>query len=133
MLYLTKSEILRINKKVTLQFGGLFFPPNNLLNKNALDYTVDIVKSACFGQELYPTIYLKAALYKFNINCDHIFHDGNKRTGLESLLLFFEKNCITLSDNVTDEELVYFTFSVSRCELSVEEIANWYQERTKTI
>ncbi|MBK8347853.1 MAG: Fic family protein [Saprospiraceae bacterium] len=40
-----------------------------------------------FG-ELYPTLSEKAGLYMYNIISNHIFQDGNKRTGLEAGIVF---------------------------------------------
>ncbi len=129
MIYLSKSEITRINKKVTLLYGGLFLPPHNFFNEGALDYAIEIVKTNIFGAELYPTIYLKAAVYKFNIISNHIFNDGNKRTGFAAILLFFEKNMLTLKDSITNEDLISFTFLAAKNKLSIEEIADWYSQR----
>lgn len=37
-----------------------------------------------------PSVSDKAGLYMFNIISNHIFSDGNKRTGLEAALLFVD-------------------------------------------
>lgn len=71
------------------------------MHEENLDYLIDIVKSSVFGEEMYPKISDKAAVYAFNIICNHIFSDGNKRTGLEALA-FVKLNGHTLSNNVTN-------------------------------
>ena len=68
--------------------GGNFIPPNNFHHEDPLDYLIEAVAAEMFGKPLYPEIYDKAGLYMFNINGGHIFTDGNKRTALESALLF---------------------------------------------
>ncbi len=65
------------------------------MNESALDYLVEIVEhGVIFGVEMYPTIELKAAVYLYNITENHIFSDGNKRTGLLALHIFLKKTDI---------------------------------------
>lgn len=45
-----------------------------------------------YGQELYPTIYDKAAILCYLIIKNHALSNGNKRMGIVSMLLFLEKN-----------------------------------------
>lgn len=85
---LTKEEILFLNKNNISRFGGNFSPPLNLLNENALDYLVEFVNAELFGESIYPNEYQKVGLYLFNIISNHIFSDGNKRTGLDACLIF---------------------------------------------
>lgn len=49
-------------------------------------------KAALFGQEMYPSVYDKAAAYLFHIVCNHPFNDANKRTGYAVTLVFLEVN-----------------------------------------
>ena len=87
--YLCKTDIIESNFEVIQMFGGNYIPPCNLLNESALDYLVEIVEfGILFGEEMYPTLESKAAIYLFNITENHIFSDGNKRTGLDSMILF---------------------------------------------
>ncbi len=70
-------------------------------NKNSLEYLVEAVKSdEIFGQPTYPKLYQKAGLYLFNINNNHIFHDGCKRTSLEAVLLFLHLNGFQLKEKL---------------------------------
>jgi len=66
-----------------------------------LDYLLDAIQAKMFGNEMYPTISDKAGLYMFNIISNHIFQDGNKRTGLESALSFLELNGHKLKNNLS--------------------------------
>ena len=92
MKYLSKKDILFLNKLVVEKYGGNFISPHNLLNESALDYLVEIVEHGfVFGKIMYPTIELKASLYLYNIVENHIFSDGNKITGLLSLDIFLRK------------------------------------------
>ena len=92
MIFLKKQDIFYINYRSVKAHGGNYSPPNNLLHEENLDYVLEAVQSEMFGQVLYPTIADKAAVYCYNIICNHIFLDGNKRTGLEAALSFLKLN-----------------------------------------
>lgn len=129
MIYISKSEILRVNELMTLKFGGLFLSENsNLKNPSSLDFLVDAVHGTLFGEELYPTLIQKAALYMYNIISNHVFQDGNKRTGLEIAILFLEKNNYKIRDSVDDQELIDFTFSVAKGEKNFNEVCDWFEK-----
>ncbi len=86
MIYLDEENIAFINQHTVNEHGGNFMPPSNFLHEENLDHLVEAVQAEMFGEPLYPTIPKKAAVYCFNIIGNHIFTDGNKRTGLEALL-----------------------------------------------
>jgi death on curing protein len=127
--YLTISDIILIQKELTLRYGGLILSENNIENESGLSYLIEAVSASIFGIELYPTIWEKAAIYMFSVNCDHIFYDGNKRTGLETALVFLEKNGHVLKDGITDDELTAFAYLVGNCQHDIHFIANWFSEK----
>jgi death on curing protein len=90
MTYLDKADIVFINQQTVSVHGGLFMPPYNFLHEENLDYLLEAVQAEMFGEPLYPSISDKAAVYCYNIICNHIFSDGNKRTGLEAGLAFLK-------------------------------------------
>ena len=144
MDYLEKEDILLINKLTINRHGGSFVPPLNLLNNAPLDYLIEAVSVKMFGQEMYPEIQDKAALYMFNIISNHIFQDGNKRTGLEAALLFLklnkyslkeeltkirsEKRTIPETGNTSKEILYHFTIEIASGKLTLEECQYWFKE-----
>ena len=89
MRYLTKQRVVQLNEATVDAHGGNFMPPNNFLHEENLDYLLDAVQAEMFGEPLYPNISDKAAIYCYNIICNHIFSDGNKRTGLASPRQYF--------------------------------------------
>jgi death on curing protein len=84
MEYLQKIDVTLINKLTIEDVGGSFVPPFNFLHEENLDYLMEAVQAEMFGEPLYPEIHHKAGLYMFNIIANHIFQDGNIRTGLEA-------------------------------------------------
>lgn len=150
MEYLTKEDIIFINRKTIEAHGGNFVPPSNLLNESPLDYLVEIIDAKMFGEPLYPKLSDKAALYMYNIISNHIFQDGNKRTGLESALLFLKLNDfqlqealekITIEDNrfvpiegsSTTEILIAFTLEIASGSLTLENCRAWFAQNIEKI
>ncbi len=128
--YLRKTDIILINKLTIEDVGGSFVPPHNFLHEENLDYLLEAAQAEMFGAPLYPEIYQKAGLYMFNIISNHIFQDGNKRTGLEAALLFLQLNGYDLV--IDDETLTNFTLSVASGEQTLEEVQAWFEEHIQT-
>lgn len=128
MIYLSKEDILFINKEMILQFGGLFISGDNIANVNSLEYVLEAVKTKIFTRDLFPTIFDKAAAYAFYIIKDHIFHDGNKRTGMEAAFAFLERNGIFLEDSLSWEEIVSFAISIEEGKAALKEISIWFRK-----
>ncbi|GAB3952827.1 type II toxin-antitoxin system death-on-curing family toxin [Spirosoma harenae] len=125
MEYLEKEDILHINFLTIQHVGGNFVLPSNFLHEENLDYLLEAVQAEMFGEPLYPTIHQKAGLYMYNIICNHIFQDGNKRTGLEAALLFLQLNNYDLV--MDDEPLIQFTLEVASGQHSLETVQEWFQ------
>ena len=128
MRKITKAGIVMLNKEAILNDGGNFTPPYNLLNESNLDYLVDIVDSEMFGQPLYPEVYDKASVLFFNIICNHIFMDGNKRTGLVVALTYLEAHNFQLKEEITQEILLAFVLKVASGESSLDECREWFKD-----
>ncbi|MBP8251606.1 MAG: type II toxin-antitoxin system death-on-curing family toxin [Herpetosiphon sp.] len=61
----------------------------------------------------------------------HIFHDGNKRTGIRVCLLTLYFNGFEL--HATDEELEYIALEIAQNHISQDEFILWVQQRTQKI
>lgn len=127
MKFLTKDMIVKINQKTVLAHGGNFIKPSNFLNEQNLDYLLDIIKSELFGQPLYPLLSDKAGLLMYNIIANHIFQDGNKRTGLEAAIIFLRINDFNLSPHLTLEDIFDFTIKVASGLSSLPECQAWFE------
>jgi death-on-curing protein len=131
--YLSKNRIIQINKETVRSHGGNFMTPSNFLHEENLDYLIEAVKSEMFGQELYPLMTDKAAVYCYNIICNHIFSDGNKRTGLGAALVFLNLNGLDISQTITDEILTAFILKIASGQSNLEECKTWYLENTSSL
>ena len=128
--YLTKAQVLKINKATVEAHGGNYMPPHNFLHEENLDYLIEAVEAEMFGEPLYPTIADKAALYCFNIIGNHIFTDGNKRTGLGAALQFLNLNGHEVSADVTNPSLTDFILKLASGESSLDECRAWFTAHT---
>lgn len=127
MEFLEKDDIIFINKNTVEVHGGNFMPPNNLLKEQPLDYVIEVVEAEMFGEPLYPEIHDKAAVYLFNIISNHIFTDGNKRTGLEAAIAFLKLNNYRLRRDLGKDILLAFVLEVASGESSLDECRDWFK------
>ena len=133
MIYLTKAEVIAINHNQVRLFGGNFVPPDNFLHEENLDYVLEAVQASIFGEPLYPEIHQKAGLYLFSIISNHIFQDGNKRTGLQAALIFLLLNKYEFTPSVTDEILINFTLAVASAAHPLETVQAWFKEHIQGV
>jgi death-on-curing protein len=119
--YLSLEEILRLHFQVIEDFGG----SHGIKNESRLKSVVQAPKQIVFGEEQYPSLYKKAAVYFRNIIGDHPFSDGNKRTAVIVCGIFFARNGRTLT--ATPKDLEIFTVNVATDHLRIDEIANWLE------
>ncbi|CAH1001112.1 hypothetical protein LEM8419_02047 [Neolewinella maritima] len=125
-------------------------PPESLLHGESLEYLVETVQAEMFGAPLYPTLADKAALYMFNIVSNHIFQDGNKRTGLEAANVFIQANGSRLNDYLTPirfehrsipsqagtdkvQHLIAFTLEVASGTVPLPACQQWFAENITPI
>lgn len=128
MIYLDKDDIILINQFTIDAHGGNYTPPFNILKEEPLDYVVDIVQADIFGEPMYPDISDKAGVYLFSIVCNHIFLDGNKRTGLEAALSFLKLNGSRLRRDLALSVLHDFVIKVASGESTLDECRSWFKE-----
>ncbi len=126
--YLEKEDIILLNKKTVEVHGGNFMPPNNFLHEENLDYLIEAVQAEMFGEQLYPNISDKAAVYCYNIICNHIFSDGNKRTGLGAADLFLHLNETKFKENDSNDFIYNFIIKVASGQSSLEECRDWFRD-----
>lgn len=104
--YLSIEQVLEMHDAFIEKFGGL----QGIRDMNLLLSAIETPKATMFGNDLYPTVYDKAAAYLFHIVQNHPFNDGNKRTGFGATYLFLRANkTLILFDDISLENLVVET------------------------
>ena len=140
--YLSRAEIIYINQATLQRHGGHFVAPENLLHGESLDYVLESVSGELFGEPLYPQLSDKAAVYMHAIICNHVFQDGNKRTGLEAAKLFVRLNGFDFSRELLpvrvdegsipdanlsrNDHLIQFTLAVAAGRVSLDACRGWF-------
>jgi death-on-curing protein len=117
--YISLEEILRLHFQVIEDFGG----SHGVRDEGRLKSVVQAPKQLVFGQEQYPSLFKKAAVYLRNIIGDHPFSDGNKRTAITVCGIFMSRNGSDLK--AAPKDLEVFTIKVATHHLEINEIANW--------
>lgn len=86
--YLTRDELLALNKHAVEALGG----NAGIQSPRAFEVVIEQPKQIVFGQEVYPTVWLKAAYMMQQIIKTPVFVDGSKRTAGLVVLRFLQEN-----------------------------------------
>ncbi|MDO8561879.1 MAG: type II toxin-antitoxin system death-on-curing family toxin [bacterium] len=125
MQYLTASQILLIHSMLIDEYGG----SHGVRDRNLLASLEHAPAQTAFGKELFPTIFLKSALYARNIITGHPFLDGNKRTGITCAAIFLENNGYIFT--AKEGELEQHAILIAREKPALLEIASWLKMHSK--
>ena len=87
--YLSKADLIYLNQQAVTAVKGSTY---GVLSDSSLEMIIEQPQQIVFGQELYPTIWLKAAFILQKIAKKHAFRDGNKRTAIMASLVFLAIN-----------------------------------------
>lgn len=94
IMYLTKEEILTLHFTMMEHYDDA--DQSGVKEPEKLEYALERPRTTVFGEEQYPAIIEKACCYYHSIVTGHIFHNGNKRTGLLVFGVFLEINGMRL-------------------------------------
>jgi len=119
--YMTLEEILRLHFQLIEDFGG----SHGVRDTGRLKSVVQAPKQSVFGEEQYPSLYEKAAVYLKSIIGDHPFSDGNKRTAITVCGIFLSRNGSNLKAG--PKELELFTIEAATHHLEMGKIAAWLE------
>ncbi len=124
-IFLTLEQILVIHEDQIDRYGG----SHGIRDLALLESAIFRPQSTFSNQELYLTIFDKAAALVHSLVLNHPFIDGNKRTGIVSLILLLELNGFKLITG--QEELVKTVLQIENKNLDIEQIARWLEEHSK--
>ncbi len=119
------DEIILIHDRIIDATGG----SKGVREKNLLESVCNTPFGNYFGKELYPDIYLKAAVIVNSLVNNHVFIDGNKRTGLAIMEYFLYKNGYTVTNSKEQKEIFVLSFATSNPDLA--DIAVWIKKHSK--
>src|SRR3989338_4208014 len=84
--YVSLEEVIFYHSAVIQEYGG----SHGIRDLGLLESAVKRPEQSFGGQELYPTIWLKAAALFHGLVFNHAFVDGNKRIALTATGIFLK-------------------------------------------
>lgn len=127
MKYLGYSQTLLIYKRVIEETGGSYGIRDEGLLRSALARP----QASFGGQDLYPTLFEKAAALLESLARNHPFVDGNKRVAWECFDLALEINGYRLE--TSHEQNYRLIMAVIEQKLTAQEVAEWLAKHTKRL
>jgi death-on-curing protein len=119
MKHLTFESVIKMHSVLIQQTGGL----DGVRDMGMLDMSLNSPYHTFGGNDLYPSLELKAAHLAFSLVKNHPFLDGNKRIGILAMLVLLEIN--GLSAICTDEEVVELGFALADNRIDESALVDW--------
>ena len=85
MIFLTLEDLYTMVER-------MFGTTRMVRDPGLLDASAYRPRAAMFGDDLYPTVHLKAAALMESLVCNHTLIDGNKRLAFAATVVFCELN-----------------------------------------
>ncbi len=124
MKILTEKHILSTHSDMIAEYGGI----DGIRDKGLLDSALNAPYQTFGGIDLYPDLLLKAAVLCRSIICNHPFIDGNKRSGIHSMILLLKLNGVI--PKCTQEELIELGLSIASGKADYNDIYSWLLNHT---
>ena len=110
------------------QLEESFILSSGVRDENLLASAVNTPFQTFMGNDLYPSIYDKAAQLCYGIANNHPFTDGNKRTALHSMYVYLIINGFDIT--ATQQEVENLIIDVAAGNMTNTELAEWLRENT---
>ena len=119
MIRLSKPQVLLLHEQLIAQTGG----SSALRDEGMLESALNAPFQTFSGEEMYPSLWQKAARLCFGLVKNHPFVDGNKRIGVHVMLVFLALNGIELQ--YTQTELSDIILQLAASTLPSADLLNW--------
>lgn len=113
------------------QLEDVFLLSSGVRDENLLASAVNTPFQTFMGNDLYPSIYDKAAQLCYGIANNHPFTDGNKRTALHSMYVYLIINGYDIT--ATQQDVENLIINVAAGNITNTELAYWLKVNTKEI
>lgn len=117
--------------KLHTQLENAFVLSSGVRDENLLASAVNTPFQTFMGNDLYPSIYDKAAQLCYGIANNHPFTDGNKRTALHSMYVYLIINGFDIM--ATQQDVENMIIDVASGNMTNVELAQWLQKNTVEI
>lgn len=113
------------------QLENAFVLSPGVHDENLLASAVNTPFQTFMGNDLYPSIYDKAAQLCYGIANNHPFTDGNKRTALHSMYVYLIINGFDIM--ATQQDVENMIIDVASGNMTNVKLAQWLQKNTVEI
>ena len=110
------------------QLEETFILSSGVRDENLLTSAVNTPFQTFIGNDLYPSIYDKAAQLCYGIANNHPFTDGNKRTALHSMYVYLIINGFDIT--ASQQEVEELIINVASGNMTNTELSEWLRENT---
>ncbi len=127
MNYLYPNQIVYLHQRIVATSGG----SAGLRSKNLLESAVYRPQATFGGQDLYPDLFIKAAVLGHSIVQNHPFIDGNKRIGFEAMRLMLRLNGHDVRAGVNEK--FNFVMAIAEKKIDEHQIAEWLKKHSRPL
>ena len=113
------------------QLENTFVLSSGVRDENLLASAVNTPFQTFMGNDLYPSLYDKAAQLCYGIANNHPFTDGNKRTALHSMYVYLIINGFDIT--ATQQDVENMIIDVAAGNMTNTELVQWLQKNTVEI
>ena len=124
---ITIKNILRLHELSIITYGG----SQGIRDQGLMESAIARPYQTFGGEDLYPTVFEKAAALTESIIINHPFIDGNKRTGFLAMLIILEIGNLKIT--ASNDATYNFTIQISTGEIKFEEIVIWLKNNTEAV
>ncbi len=125
MKWITPQAVEMIHEEVIRTTGGL----GGIRDRNLLHSAVMNPLATFGGEELYPGLLTKVAVFLHGLVRNHPFFDGNKRTAFVAAAVVLRKNGLRLV--ASNPEVVAFMEALAAGRLTINDVLLWLEQHTK--
>lgn len=123
MRYPTLEHILSLHSLIIEASGG----SDGIRDRGALESALHQPKASFGGEDLYPTLAMKAATLAYSVVNNHPFIDGNKRAGHAAMESFLMLNGYEISTDVDEQEELFLGLAAGN--VTQADLAEWIEIR----
>lgn len=118
------EKVLFIHEFIIEKAGG----KQGIRDFALLHSALERCKATFAGEDLYPSIFDKAAALWHSLTMNHAFLDGNKRTAFAIVTRFLNENGFRLT--ASQDEIVRFCIAIDNEGIKLREIVKWVERNT---
>ena len=124
---ITIKTVLRLHELSIITYGG----SQGIRDQGLMESAIARPYQTFGSEDLYPTVFEKAAALAESIIINHPFIDGNKRTVLLAMLIILEIGNFKIT--ASNDDTYNFTIQISISEIKFEEIVIWLKNNTEAV